>query len=189
MVPMLSPEPLENSAPPPLLILFLIGVAGTAVGGIVIELFDKWFDLKFLPVWAKLGKRRLEAKQRILDKLNAPWESNRAALSRVGEPLRQFNQMDKYPDIYTGTTCSELAIEILKAAEKIDDSPDFADIKKKLFEYGGGKDRICATTGHEELKAIFQRKVVDVYEPFALLTELQQVLARTSTPPYLEEDL
>ncbi len=187
MLPMLSPGPPEKHGMSLFMITFLATLAAMIAFGISGWLL-KW---RFLPAWARLGKRRQDKKQRKLNELNAPWRRSRAALSQVKEPLIQFNQMDKFPDIYTPAKCSGLASEIEKAAQELDESSEFVEIKKRLLRYAAQRSYIYGTCPWtiDDLKFLFQKNLGGIFEPLVLWNEAQEVLKRTATPPYSDKDV
>ncbi len=178
-------------------VALLIGVAS----GLIVFTLGHW---KILPAVTKRQKKeekqaaeaersRQEEKRKKLDALNAAWKRNREALSRVREPLVNFNRMNKDPDSPPGKRCMEMADQILEAAQQLDDSPTFADIKERLVEYARRGDKIYASTILPELRAAFQRDLGQgdkgIFEPLALWHGAEAVLKQTEHPPFSEKNV
>jgi len=127
-------------------------------------------------------------KQKKLDELNEVWRQNRGALFQVEGPLKEFNQINRFPDSYSATTCAEIARRIEEAARKLEGS-EYADIKRKFLEYAGRRNQICSTTGIIELMKTFQKDIGGIFEPLSLWHEAEAVLEKTNIRPFSEKDL
>lgn len=167
-----------------------------AVGWLLKVLYD-WqvgpFITKSLRKKEKKETEEEQIQKRIrkekLNNLNIAWREGRKILQDLKQPLKEFNQMDRFPDEYKAQKCLELASQIARGAEKIT-WLKFQSIKEKILEYARRKDQIDQNTPLHVLKNIFQRRVEpNKYEPLVLCDEIEEVLRNSSTPPFSEEDL
>lgn len=162
--------------------------------------FKILYDWKIHPAISKshkkTEKREAEKEEKIkrekeekINAMNRSWKNDREILQNLKQPLREFNQMNRFPDSYRAPKCLELASYIETEAEKIQ-LPEFQEIKNKLLEYARRKDQINRNTGLKTLRNLFQKRVEpNKYEPLLLCEEIDNVLRIHSTPPYSEIDL
>jgi len=158
------------------------------------------YDWKINPAIAKSQKKQerkeVEEKERIkkerdekINNLNRIWKNDRKILQSLEQPLREFNQMNRFPDNYRAPKCLELASYIEKEAEKIQQS-EFQEIKEKLLEYARRKERIGQNTLLKDLMDTFQKRIEsNKSEPLKLCEEIEKTLKKYYTPPYSETDL
>ncbi len=138
---------------------------------------------------AEKEEREKKEKQAKIDNLNRIWKTDRGILNDLKQPLKEFNQMNRFPDDYKAPKCLELATYIETEALRIE-SPRFKEIKDKLLEYAGRRNKIDQNTPLDILMAIFQKPVEpNLFEPLFLVREIDKVLEASSTPPYSEKDL
>lgn len=105
---------------------------------------------------------------------------DRNILFDLKQPLREFNQMNRFPDSYKAPKCLKLASYIETEAEKIQ-LPEFQEIKKKLLKYARRKEQIDQNTPLKTLMNLFQKRVEpDKYEPFVLCEEIDKALKERS---------
>lgn len=108
------------------------------------------------------------------------WMNDREILQNMKQPLKEFNQMNRFPDNYRAPKCLELASLIEREAEKIQ-CPEFLEIKAKLLEYARRKEQINQNTGLKTLMNLFQKRVEpNKFEPLVLCEEIDKVLKVTS---------
>lgn len=101
---------------------------------------------------------------------------DREILQNLKQPLREFNQMNRFPNSYRAPKCMKLASYIETEAEKIQ-HPEFREIKKKLLEYARRKDKIDQNTPLKDLMNLFQKRVEpNKYEPLVLCEEIEEAL-------------
>ncbi len=112
---------------------------------------------------------------------------DREILQKMKQPLREFNQMNRFPDSYLAPRCMKLASYIETEAEKIQ-HPKFREIKEKLLEYARRKNKINQNTPLKTLMNLFQKRVEpDNYEPQVLCEEIEEVLKKSLV--HSEDDL
>ena len=105
------------------------------------------------------------------------WKRERDILLNLKQPLREFNQMNRFPDFYKAPKCLELATHIEKEAERIK-RPEFEEIKKRLLEYAGRKEQIDQNTPLKTLMNLFQKRVEPAkFEPFVLCEEIDKAVS------------
>lgn len=162
--------------------------------------FKILYDWKIQPAITKSHKksekrevekeeRTKRAKEEKINAMNRTWKNERAILQNLKQPLREFNQMNRFHDSRPAVKCMELASKIETETEKIQ-HPEFQEIKKQLLEYARRKDHIDQNTGLKPLMNLFQKLVEpNKYEPLLLCEEIDNVLKIHSTPPYSEKDL
>jgi hypothetical protein len=163
-------------------------------------LFKVFYDWKIQPAITKSHRKREKKevdeeervkneKQEKIDNLNKAWKSDREILRKLQQPLKEFNQMNRFPDTYNAKKCLELALDIEREAGKIQ-RPEFKEIKEKLLEYGGRRNQINQNTLLHVLKGLFQKRVEpNKYEPLVLSEEIEEILKSPSTPPFSEKNL
>ena len=167
---------------------FVLGIVAKAI-----------YDWKIYPIITKSRRQaeqreneekseRARERQLKLDRLNEQWKLNREALRLVEQPLKSFNQMNRFPDEHNPAKCLELAAEIEGAARRLEGS-EYEGIKARLLEYSGRRDRINTNSGLKELTGVFQRLVGDSYEPALLWRDARRMLEATQTPPFSEKDV
>jgi len=133
---------------------------------------------------AEEKKRRKKEREEKINNLNRTWKNDREILQSLEQPLKEFNQMNRFPDSYRAPKCLELASYIEKEAEKIQQS-EFQGIKNKLLEYARRKERIDQNTLLKDLMDTFQRPIEsNKFEPLKLREEIEEILKKYSTPPY-----
>lgn len=133
-------------------------------------------------LWSRVWKTRRK-KQEKINKLNLVWKNDRKILSNVKQPLKKFNEMGHFPDKYTAPKCLELASSIEEEAQKIQ-GPEFQEIREKLLEYTGRKNKINQNTLLHDLLNLFRKRVEpNKYEPLVLCGEIDKVLKTSSIPP------
>lgn len=131
-------------------------------------------------------KREREEK---INNLNQMWKSDRSILSNIKQPLKEFNQMNRFPDMYKAPKCLELASHIEKEAQKIQ-QVEFQEIKKELLEYAKKKNQIDQNSPLNLLLNLFQKLIEpNKFEPLVLCEEIDEILKVSSIPPYSEKDL
>lgn len=157
------------------------------------------YDWKIYPAITKSHKRaeqserevdeaRAHERQRKLDGLNERWKQNREALRLTEQPLKSFNQLNRFPDEHRPPKCLELAAAIEEAARRLE-GIEYKNIKAKLLEYAGRRNQISSNTGLKELMGVFQRTAGDINEPLALWHEAELILEQTAVPPFSEKDI
>ena len=98
-------------------------------------LFKVVYDWKIQPAITKSHKkqeekekeereRKRKQRQQRIDNLNRTWKNDREILRNVQQPLKEFNQMNRFPDAYNASKCLELASYIEKEVQKIE-RPEF----------------------------------------------------------------
>jgi protein-tyrosine-phosphatase len=134
-------------------------------------------------------ERNKKIKQEKIDELNRIWRMDRESLRKIQQPLREFNQMNRFPDTYRAKKCMELASDIEREAYQIQ-QPEYKEIKEKLLEYARRKNQIDQNTPLNILMGIFQKRIEpNKFEPLVLHDEIEENLRSTSTPPFSEKDL
>jgi len=163
-------------------------------------MFKVIYDWKIQPAITKSHKNREKKefekeekekrdREEKIKELNQTWKRDRKILSDLQQPLKEFNQMNRFPDRYKAPKCLELASNIEKEAQNIQ-RPEFQKIKGKLIEYAGGRNQIDQNTPLRELRILFQRQIEpNKYEPLKLCEEIEEILVNTSTPPFSEKDI
>jgi len=115
---------------------------------------------------AKEEERKIKERQEKIDNLNRAWKNDREILRNVQQPLREFNQMNRFPDTYRASKCLELAAYIESEVQKIE-RREYKEIKETLLEYASRKNQIDQNTGLHDLMKIFQKRIgPDRYEPY-----------------------
>lgn len=162
--------------------------------------FKVIYDWKIQPAITKSHKKREKKEAEEEDKikrereekinnLNRIWKNDRRILSNIKQPLIEFNQMNRFPDMYQAPKCLELASFIEKEAQKIQ-QVEFQEIKKKLLEYAKRKNQIDQNSPLNILLDLFQKPIEpNKFEPLVLRDEIDEILKVSSIPPYSEKDL
>ena len=137
--------------------------------GISIQnLTDDVAGMKIVNPLARLKYEEQEPENRI--------ERERGVLQDLKQPLREFNQMNRFPDRYRALKCLELASYIEREVEKIR-QPEFQKIKNKLLEYAGRKEQIDQNTPLKTLVDLFRKRVdSEKYEPMILCEDIEEAL-------------
>lgn len=116
----------------------------------------------------------------VVERKRSDLKRDREILQKLKQPLREFNQMNRFPDNYRAPKCLELASLIEREAENIQ-HPEFLEIKAKLLEYARRKEQINQNTGLKILMNLFQKRVEpNKFEPLMLCEEIDRVLKITS---------
>jgi hypothetical protein len=115
-----------------------------------------------------------------VDSMKSVSEQDKKILQKLKQPLKEFNQMNRFPDSYRAPKCRDLASMIEIEAERLE-APELRELKEKLLEYARRKEQIDQNTPLKTLMELFQRRVVqDKYEPFVLCEEIDTALKATS---------
>lgn len=163
-------------------------------------MFKVLYDWKIQPAITKSHKkgekkeiereeREKREKEEKIKELNQVWKRDRKILSNLQQPLKEFNQMNRFPDSYKAPKCLELASYIEKEAQEIQRS-EFQEIKRKLLEYAGRRNQINQNAPLKVLQKYFQkRSEPNKFEPLVLCEEIEEILKASSNPPFTENDL
>lgn len=163
-------------------------------------IFKGLYDWKVQPAITKSHKKREKKETEEEDKiksereekinnLNRIWKNDRRILSNIKQPLKEFNQMNRFPDIYKAPKCLELASHIEKEVQKIQQD-EFQEIKKKLLEYAKRKNQINQNSPLNILMDLFQKRIEpNKFEPLILCEEIDEILKGSPNHPYSEKDL
>lgn len=163
-----------------ILVAIVVGVLGILgyVTGFISKIINALRKRKEKKI-AEEEKRKKE----ILDEKSEHWKIQRRILSGIEKQLRHFNQMRDFSDSYGPTKCLELATQIETEIQKID-LPEFSQIKDKLLEYAGRKNKIDQNTLSKQLNDLFCKQTEpNKYEPFVLIQKIEQALKATQNPP------